>query len=115
MKYRDYMADSDDNLSWCKPYIGDRVSIAINEGNPVGLIVDGEEVKPVYVGALKGYEYTAEQLEQAARAANPDYDTYSGWDALHILVNGDVSERPCRDCPWFSECDAMDEQYGDDE
>ena len=112
MKYRDYMVEENENLSWCRPYIGNRVSIAINEGKPVGLIIDKQEIDPVYAGLLDGYKFTAEQLERAARAANPDYADYSGHDALRILLDGDVRECPCRECPWFSSCDAMDEQIG---
>lgn len=50
-------------------------------------------------------------LAAFARAVNPNYAEYSGWDDLHIAV--DVMERRnCRDCPAFEFCEAMDAEIG---
>ena len=115
MTYRDYMREHDENLSWCRPYVGKRVSVAVNEGRICSMTIDGQEIHPGALDPIRGYVYTPEQVERAARAANEAYDLYKGWDDLHILLEGEVSERPCHECPWFEQCDAMDGQYGEDD
>lgn len=95
--YRKMMMDCSENLGWCAPYIGKRVSIAIHEGEVAGLMIDGTEV-----------EQTHENINKAAKIANPDYSEYAGWDDVHILLDGEVKESPCHMCPWFGVCDAMD-------
>ena len=95
--YRKMMVDQGGNLGWCKPYIGKRVSIALNEGKIVSLMVDGAEI-----------DVTEENVKNAAKIANQFYDDYSGWDDSHIIVDGDTKEATCSQCPWFSVCDAMD-------
>ena len=113
MKYRDYMKDRDENLSWCKPYIGKRVSFSLWENHIDNVMIDGKEINPEgYKGGMS--YYTSEQVEKVARVANKDYDLYKGWDDLHILLEGEVSEGPCYSCPCFKWCCAMDEKMEGD-
>ena len=114
MKYRDYMKEHDENLIWCKPYIGERVSVAVNEGRICSMSIDGQDIHPGALDSIHGYVYTPEQVERAARTANECYNLYKGWNDLHILLEGEVSERPCNECPWFEECCAMDEEMEGD-
>lgn len=46
MTYRDYMIESNDNLSWCKPISFDSGSIVItrNGGEITGIFADGEDL-----------------------------------------------------------------------
>lgn len=82
MTYRDYMIDSTENLGWCRPlsFDGGNIVIARNEGEIVGVRVDGEDL-----------DTTQENIHAIA----------------HRLDSG--RELPCRECPWFSTCCAMDE------
>lgn len=72
----------DENLSWCKPMVSKdgRVTIAVNEGAVVGLMLDGKDLQP------------------------------SNWSDTHILLDGDFVEIGCGACPWRDICDAMDEK-----
>lgn len=97
-EFREKMLECDDNLTWCKPleFKHGEVVIAINEGDIVGLQVQGEtgDVTPV---------------EHIARLVNEDYELYQGYSPMEILLDADFSELPCRCCPWFLECEAMDD------
>lgn len=99
MKYRDLMRESNENQSWCKPMISDRVKFTIMEGQITALIIDETEVPA-----------TAENIKTAAKMVNPYYDEYEGWSDHHIACNGDVREAPCHECPWFAECEIMNEE-----
>lgn len=99
MTYREMMIDNNENLSWCRPYIHDRVQFSILEGNISGLMIDGDDVDP-----------NPESIRTAAQIVNPDYSEYEGWTDLHILLDGDAHECACCDCPWFDVCSAMDEE-----
>jgi len=96
----DIMKEKGGNLSWCIPYTADggKIAFAVNEGECVGMIVDGENV-----------EYNdPEVIKAAAKRANDDYEMYEGRTDMHILVEASVEE-DCRDCPFFDECEAMGE------
>lgn len=97
-EFREMMLENDNNLSWCKPleFKNGEVVIAINGGDIVGLQVNGETVDVMPV-------------EHIARLVNEDYDLYEGYSPMEILYDADFSELPCRCCPWFWECGAMDD------
>ena len=100
MKMREIMSQNNENLSWCIPYIGKSVSAVVCEGRLAGLVINGEE-----------QECTRDNLHAAAQLANQDYSDYHGWGDLHILLDGDVKECSCRECPFFGVCDAMYEEF----
>lgn len=103
MTIRERMQNNGENLGWCKPYVSDdgKNALAVNEGEVAGMILNGEDIKADKLD--KG-----DLLERFARAVNPDYDDYDGWDNLHIALEGNVRECGCANCPWFGICDAMD-------
>lgn len=98
---RDMMRENNDNLDWCRPesYLDGRVILAINEGTVVGINIDGTKQAT-----------TPENIRRVAKMVNADYDDYEGWDDAHIIQDADHEELPCRLCPWFDDCDAMDEE-----
>ena len=104
--FRRQMLECDDNLSWCKPleFKNGEVVIAINEGDIVGLQVNGETVNG----------YTDTTIKRIAKLVNEDYELYEGYyegyTLLEIIYDADFKELPCRCCPWFHECEAMDDE-----
>lgn len=100
MTYRDYMIDSSENLGWCKPiaFDGGSIIIAQNEGEIVGIRADSEDL-----------DATPENIRAIALRIDPDCD--GDLD----LADAVCRELPCRSCPWFDACSAMDETYGDAE
>ena len=93
MTYRDYMIDSDENLSWCKPIaFGGGIIVAQKEGEIVGVRADGEDL-----------DATPENIHAIALRIDPDCDGDID------LVDAACRELPCRSCPWFDACSAMDE------
>lgn len=98
---RDMMRENNDNLDWCRPesYLDDRVILAINEGTVVGINIDGADEA-----------ITPDAIRRVARMVNEDYDLYKGWDDVHIIQCAAHEELPCHRCPWFEDCDAMDEE-----
>lgn len=106
MTYGNYFQDhSDDNLSWCKPYVTPdmQYAIAVNEGKIVGMRYDGSDVDPDQYDSL---------IYTLARTVNPDYDYYRDWEPLHIALDT-MRECGCIDCPWFDLCEAMAEEIED--
>ena len=101
MSYRDMMRESNENLGWCRPesYLDGRVILAINEGTVAGISIDGQDLST-----------TPENIRRVAKMVNADYDDYKGWNDVHIIQDVDHEELPCRRCPWFGDCDAMDEE-----
>lgn len=101
MSYRDMMRESNENLGWCRPesYLDGRVILAINEGTVAGISIDGQALST-----------TPENIRRVAKMVNADYDDYEGWDDVHIIQESAHEELPCRLCPWFGDCDAMDEE-----
>lgn len=102
MTIRELMQENGENLSWCRPYVSDdgAYALALNEGEIAGMILNGEDIE---AGKLD----SAELLRRFAKAVNPDYGDYDGWDDLHIALEGKIRERGCAECPWFDVCDAM--------
>lgn len=101
--YRKMMMDNGENLCWCKPlsYQDGKVILAVNEGEIVGLRIDGTDVK-----------INADSVRRVAKMVNPDYDLYDGWDEMHIIQEAPHEELGCCNCPWFGICDAMDNPDG---
>lgn len=101
MKFREMMVGNDENLGWCKPvsFLGGKVIAAVNGGNVCSLRNNGLDV-----------DVTPDSIRRAAEMVNGDYSMYQGWDDTHIMLDADCEELPCRCCPWFGICDAMDEE-----
>lgn len=101
---RDAMRDSNENLEWCRPesYLDGRVVLAINEGRVDGISVDGQKL-----------DTTPENIRKVAQMVNDDYDLYEDQTDVHIIQDAEHKELPCRLCPWFEVCAAMDEEEED--
>lgn len=106
MEYRDMMQESNENLGWCKPLSWEdgNVVLAINEGTIAGIQIGGESVS-----------VNQETIKSVAQRINDMYDDCSGLDDAHIILDcaDEAEELPCRLCPWFDVCDAMDEETGE--
>lgn len=111
--YREMMIETEQNLSWCKHLQSEngRVIFAQNEGEICSMEIDGQEI---HIGYKSGI--SAADLQQAAKAANEDYDQLKAdeWDDEAILLDV-CHEKPCYRCPWFDICEAMDDPDGWDE
>lgn len=111
MTYRDIMRNNDENMSWCSPISLDngKVIIAENETKIVGIQVDGVDI-----------DITPESIKAVAKRVNDEYDEYRGWSDRHIIFDAEHHDLPCRLCPWFEECQALDgdveeyEEYPED-
>ena len=95
------MIENQENLGWCKPlsFLGGRVVVALNEGCAECVLVDGEQLSEC-----------PETTRLVAKLVNPDYDDYSDMDDIHIMLDAAHKELPCCKCPWFYDCDAMDDE-----
>lgn len=91
---------TNENLGWCKPYLGDGVAVAVMEGSAVAVRVDGRD----YLTA----KTVPAALERLARRINPDFASYDAYDSLHVALDGDLRECGCGSCPWRDDCDAME-------
>ena len=108
MTYREYMQEHDtENLSWCKPYTAKDGAYALimYEGKPDSIISPDCEAHR-WNGTL-----TDDVMEHFARAVNPDYDLYSGYDDAYIAIIA-MQECGCAACPFCADCDAMGEEFG---
>lgn len=121
--YRDMMIENGDNLSWCVPYANQDGSIIFvqNEGEVIALMVNGHEVHP----AENDRTFTAEQLqiilgEAFKEEASEEYENFvqnygkSKYNKNHLpdlfhLVDTKYHQMGCAKCPWFYECDAMED------
>ena len=103
--YRKMMMDNGGNLGWCKPYISEdgKSAISLTDGKISGMMLGGVKMDTDF------------DFAKFARAVNPDYDDYDGWDDLHIALDGGIREGACCDCPWFGICEAMDNPDGWDD
>ena len=105
--YRDYMRENpDENLTWCCPYVTDdgRYAVAVNEGEIIEAVTPEGHLPEGHLSPL-----TAQEIEALARAVNPDYDLYEGWDDTYITLQA-MHKTGCADCPFFERCDAMDQR-----
>ena len=110
MTFRDRMENINDNLGWCKPYIGQRVAFVLCENNIVSLQIDGQDILPEDKTAPWAPQYSKEQIMQAVSIATNNAADPDDPDAIQALISGDAKERPCNECPWFYTCDAMDDE-----
>lgn len=99
LKVRDQMKEDGGYLDWCGCYsTEDGKKYLIND--PGGI--------SIYDADADEWKYGKEvDLEAFAKATNPNYDYYKGYDNLTIAIV-DMYRRDCRDCPCFIWCDAMD-------
>ena len=100
MTYREKLSAENENLGWCKPlsFANGKVIAAINEGSVDSIQIEGKTIPA-----------TDENIRTAAKIANESYDLYKGWNDTNILLDAESEELPCRLCPWFGICDAMDD------
>ena len=115
--YRDIYRYEDENMGWCYPLscLGGRVILAVNELSVSGIQIDGENldvnientvraVNLVADGWIYGKDYT---MDDSCRLP---------FELLReILVHDAAQKLPCRKCPWFEVCDALDDQCGEDD
>lgn len=108
---RDVMRETGGTVSWCSAYkIGDHVVAAVINGCEVAAVmIDNYEIVP-NGQSTGGMHYTTGQLDYIAKLANRSYDLYKGYDPVHILLEAAKDQIPCRECPWFEVCYAMDEE-----
>jgi len=102
---RTYLREhEDEGMSYCTPYWSHdaRIFFVLLEGKIVSAIIDGREY-------IKTSDITPELINQIAKIVNPDYDSYSGWDDLHIIMDGNIGEDGCCHCCWFNECQLLDD------
>lgn len=116
--YRKYMIESDGNLGWCKALDFGDVQISVNEGIINGIMDSGVDIDSDE-GILSSNFYTEKTLTAIAKKVNPNYDLYDGYNATHIILDAKHDELPCKLCPWFNVCSAMDnpedwEEYNTD-
>lgn len=106
MTIRELMQENGENLSWCRPYVSDdgAYAISVTEGEVSGMRLNGDDSVSA---SLAEPGRRSELLKQFAKAVNPDYGDYDGWDDLHIALEGKIRERGCAECPWFDVCDAV--------
>lgn len=97
---RDTMRESNENLEWCRPesYLNGRVVLAINEGRVDGISIDGQDL-----------DTTPDNIRKVAQMVNDECDLYEGQTDIQIIQDAEHKELPCRLCPWFDVCQAMDE------
>ena len=110
MKAIEMMKDNE-NLGWCKPYAtpDEKTWVVVSEGM-ASIIIDAGKTT---------YGATDKQIEALAKRLNEDFDLYSGYDPLHILIEGmegqyfglrgHHAERGCSECPFRDVCDAVNE------
>lgn len=111
--YRKYMIAEGGNLGWCKPYITDDGKIAFVEceGRVQDARIDGVDLETTH-NVLRPQELTAESFAKLAHALHgKDYEMYDGYtddERVSLAVNdGKIRECDCCDCPYFHDCEAM--------
>lgn len=102
MSYRDMMIEERGNLGWCKPlsFLGGRVVVALNEGQVECVSIDGKDLPEC-----------PETTRAVAKLVNPEYDDYINRSDTDIILDAAHKELPCCKCPWFYDCDAMEDDY----
>lgn len=108
MKVRDEMRNNNENLGWCRSYVGSRVAFSLCEGRIASLQIDGKDVVPEEKTTPWAPKYSRGQIMQAASIATDGQADPDDPDPLEALLSGDVKECPCCECPWVGTCDALD-------
>ena len=99
MTTRDMMQENGGFLDWCGCFYSENDNAyLIDEPGSVSIY------KPDTDEWITGKDV---DLEQFARAAVKDYDSFSGWSDLALIVNN-LPRKDCRNCPCFGYCEAMD-------
>ena len=109
MKYSEYFEEHQaENFSWCKPYMDktETYYVVMHDGEMLG-IVTPTTVAYRYDGTL-----TDDLLERVAKEINPDFDSYSGWDLTHIILEA-MNEVGCFHCPFKEDCEPYNEYMGE--
>ena len=104
--WSEYMVEHNtENFSWCKPYVDTtgNYAIVMHDGIPESAVING-----VTYYRYNG-ELTDEIITEIAKAVNPDYDLYSGYNNYQIAIMA-MQETGCAHCPFFEDCSAMGEE-----
>ena len=108
MTYREYFEEhEDENLSWCKPYFDESGEYYINMYDDIVEAVITPKTKIIRV--YDSNNTLDDVVTEVAKAVNPDYYLYSGWDDLHIALDA-MHECGCASCPFKDDCEAMGEE-----
>ena len=99
MTTRDMMQENGGFLDWCGCFY--------SESNNAYLIDEPGSVSIYKPDTDEWITGKAVDLEAFARAAVKDYDSFSGWSDLALIVSH-LPRKDCRDCPCFGYCEAMD-------
>ena len=107
--YRKMMQDTGGDIGWCSPYQSEDGSImfSVLEGFICTLLIDGQEIDSD-TGLSFPEHYSEELLEKVARRMNEFYDCNTGWNNTELIIHAAEPIRNCADCPFFLECQAMD-------
>lgn len=99
--YRDHMTETRESLTWCQALSNESGTIQCVslEGRLESFQVDGK------------YMPTTKDLinQIARRLTGSNYEMFQGWTDEE-LIRQELQERPCCECPWFNECEAMDQE-----
>lgn len=100
------MIENRENLGWCKPlsFLGGRVVVVLNERQVTCASVDGKTLPEC-----------PETTRTVAKLVNPEYDDYISCSDTEVLLDAAHKELPCCKCPWFYDCDAMDDEDEDED
>ena len=98
--YYEYMTEHQDmGFDFCQVFMSEDGNHAWTEyGTEIIRVKSGDhdyEYHDVYNG-----------ITEIAKAVNPYYEDYKGWDDRHIAMEV-VKRRSCYNCPWKHECDVM--------
>ena len=107
MTYGDYMLDHpEENLYWCRPYFSadGRYAIAVNEGEIIEAVTPDGHMPEGHVSPL-----TKDEIHTLAQAVNPDYSMCRGYTDEELIYQV-MREGACADCPFFHQCDAMQQE-----
>jgi hypothetical protein len=109
--------ESGENLGWCKPiiltYKDKKATIAQNEGTVAGLAIDGKisEGTDYLVALTDHFGIGPAQLGENGATSLSDFFNYE-FNGASVEVEEELG---CRECPFFKECDAMNEEVEDED
>lgn len=103
-----YEYNNTENTQWCMPFCGDNRQIGNFKHDFDFLILFEGKAHSLYIDGKAIHDPSEDDLKDFAKAINPDYDLYDGWDDLHIALDV-MRECGCSQCPFFGECSEMDE------
>lgn len=101
-------ANYTENFSFCKP--------CYNDSGDYALVMFDGELSAIKTPDLVAYRYdgtlTDEVMQQFAKAVNPNYDLYSGYNDIHIALEA-MHPVGCAYCPFKDDCEIMGEEISE--